>query len=494
MESPDNDEYPARHGLVPLIVNNNEVVTEITFEVISPLNNKAIYRSSAASAGEAIGAVDAAHAAFSTWSKTSPAERRTLFSNAADLMLSQREVLSTYQYLETGSDKKIAEHTVMLGVDMLRALAGVVSLVEGILPTVANVNQSAVVLKEPYGVVLGIAPWNAPFILGTRAIAIPLAAGNTVVLKGSELSPKCFWALGDIFRQAGFPKGSVNVIYSRREDAEVVTNKLISHPSIRKINFTGSTNVGSSIASLAGQHLKPLVLELGGKAPCIVLDDANLQKAAVGCVSGSFMNVSSYSQSHSGQICMATERIIVQRSIANEFRCILVNTAERMFGTNAPLMTLISVGALEKIKGLVSDAVSKGAQLVFQADAIDNANATHMGPTIITGLEPGMKLYYAESFGPVASLHVVETEEDAVALANDTQHGLTAALYTEDLARAWRLAKRLESGAVHINSPTIHDEFELPHGGYKDSGFGRFGGGPRALDEFLQTKVVTWMD
>ncbi|OJJ79206.1 uncharacterized protein ASPGLDRAFT_159344 [Aspergillus glaucus CBS 516.65] len=296
-----------------------------------------------------------------------------------------------------------------MGVLFIKDFAGRISMIEGIVPNIngSGEGEGAIVYKEPYGVILSIVPWNAPFILGTRAVALPLAAGNTVVLKGSELSPKCFWALGDIFRQAGLPAGCLNVIFHQPSDALAVTNALIAHQAVRKVNFTGSTMVGSIIASTAGRHIKPVLLELGGKASAIVLDDANLEKAAMNCAIGSFM--------HSGQICMSTERIVVQRSIADEFRQKLAETTEKLFGKDAP------------------------------------------------------------------------------ALVDDTEYGLTAALYTNNLFRGLRVVKQIDSGAVHINSMTVHDEAVLPHGGWKSSGFGRFGG-ISGYDEFLQTKTVTWQE
>ncbi|KAJ5084644.1 Aldehyde dehydrogenase N-terminal [Penicillium alfredii] len=471
--------------VTPLIINNESVVTDIKFDVRAPATGELSGHCTGASVDDALRAVEAAKAAFPAWRKSKPFDRRDVLMKAADIMASRKEELIQYQREETGAGRPFSEHTFNLGVDFIRDFAARISTIEGSVPNVTRDGEGAMVLKEPYGVILSIAPWNAPFILGTRAIALPLAAGNTVVLKGSELSPKCFWALGDIFRQAGLPAGCLNVVYHNTPDAAQVTTALIAHPAIRKINFTGSTQVGAIIAATAGRHIKPVLLELGGKASAVVLDDANLEKAAMNCAIGSFM--------HSGQICMSTERIVVQRSIAAQFRQKLAETAETLFGKDAPALGLVNSAAVSKNKNLVADAVSRGANLLF-GDAQSNESInTIMRPIIVDNVTKDMDMYATESFGPTVSLMVVDTEEEAVALANDTEYGLTAAVFTNNLFRGLRVARQIDSGAVHINSLTVHDEPVLPHGGWKSSGFGRFGG-TSGYDEFLQTKTVTWME
>ncbi|KAJ5398867.1 hypothetical protein N7465_009356 [Penicillium sp. CMV-2018d] len=472
-------------AVTPLIINNESIETDIKFEVHAPATGELSGYCAGVSVDDANRAVDSAQAAFPAWSKTKAHTRRDILLKAADIMDSRKEELIQYQREETGAGRPFSEATFNAGVLFIKEFAGRISTIEGTVPNVRGEGEAAIVYKEPYGVILSIAPWNAPFILGTRAIALPLAAGNTVVLKGSELSPKCFWALGDIFRQAGLPAGCLNVIFHQTSDAPAVTNALIAHPAVRKVNFTGSTMVGSIIASTAGKYIKPVLLELGGKASAIVLDDANLDKAAMNCAIGSFM--------HSGQICMSTERIVVQRSIADEFRQKLAETAEKLFGKDAPALVLVNAAAVAKNKKLVADAVSRGAKLLFgDADASESVN-TGMRPIVVDGVTKEMDMYATESFGPTVSLIVVDTEDEAIALANDTEYGLTAALYTNNLFRGLRVAKQIDSGAVHINSLTVHDEAALPHGGWKSSGFGRFGG-ISGYDEFLQTKTVTWQE
>ncbi|KAJ5654415.1 hypothetical protein N7490_001418 [Penicillium lividum] len=468
--------------VTPLIINGESVVTDIKFEVHAPATGELSGFCAGASVDDARRAVDTAQAAFPAWSKVQAYDRRDLLFRAAEIMVSRKEELIAYQCEETGAGRPFVEQTFNMGVNFIKDFAARIPTIEGIVPNVTRPGEGAMVFKEPYGVILSIAPWNAPFILGIRAVALPLAAGNTVVLKGSELSPKCFWALGDIFRQAGLPAGCMNVIYHQAADAAAVTNALIAHPAVRKVNFTGSTMVGSIIASTAGKYIKPVLLELGGKASAIVLDDADLDKAAFNCALGSFL--------HSGQICMSTERIVVQRGIADEFKTKLAAAAEMLFGKEAPALCLVNSAAVTKNKRLVSDAVSRGATLLF-GDANANETSTTMRPIIVADVNKEMEMYATESFGPTVSLMVVDTEEDAVALANDTEYGLTSAVFTSNLFRGLRVAKQIESGAVHINALTVHDEPVLPHGGWKSSGFGRFGG-IAGYDEFLQTKTVTW--
>ncbi|EGE79034.1 NAD-dependent aldehyde dehydrogenase [Blastomyces dermatitidis ATCC 18188] len=470
---------------IPLLLDNQPVITADSFDVISPNTGAVVYKCSSTSVAHAVRAVDSANAAFKSWAKVKPSARRDIFLKVIEIYERRKEELIGYAQEETGSSRMFAEFNWGLGHNLLKDVTGRTLSTAGTVPIMRDEGQSGIVYKEPYGVILSIAPWNAMFVLGLRSIVLPLAAGNTVVLKASELSPKCFWALGDIFREAQLPPGCLNVLYHRPASAAEITTALIAHPAIRKINFTGSTQVGRIIASTAGKYIKPVLLELGGKASTIVLDDADLKKAATGCVMGSFL--------HGGQICMSTERIIVQRSVIDEFRNHL---RETMATSNSnPPPVLVSAAPVIKNRNLVSNAVSKGGNILVgdNISTEETPNNTRMDPIILEGITPDMDIYHTESFGPTVSLYVVDTEQEAIQLANDTEYGLSAAVYTENLGRGLRVAKQLESGAVHINSMTVHDEPGLPHGGVKCSGFGRFGG-PAALDEFLTTKSVTWMD
>lgn len=274
------------------------------------------------------------------------------------------------------------------------------------------------------------------------------------------------------------------MIYHRPQEAAEITQTIIEHKAVKKITFTGSTAVGGIIASLAGKNLKPVLMELGGKASAIVCNDANLETAARECALGAFL--------HSGQICMSTERVLVQSKILPEFRTALQASVGAIFPASTPSVTILPA-AITKNKALIADAVEKGAKVIHGDPNIEESTKTRMAPIIVEGVKKGMDLYYTESFGPSVSLIPFETEEEAIAMANDTDYGLSGAVFTESLGRGLRIAKQIETGAVHINSMSVHDEPNLPHGGAKKSGWGRFNGN-FGMDEFLRIKIITFQD
>ncbi|KAF7352467.1 Clathrin assembly protein [Mycena venus] len=393
---------------------------------------------------------------------------------------------------ETGSTEMFANVNLAATAEHLRDTAGKCSSIAGSIPICQDEGTSALVLKEPYGVVLGIAPWNAPHALGVRAVLYPLAAGNTCILKGSELSPRAFYEIGRIFTDAGLPAGVLNVLYTSRADSAAITTQLINAPAVRKINFTGSTAVGSIIAAAAGRALKPCLLELGGKAAAIVLDDADLELAAMQCTIGAFL--------HSGQICMSTERILVQANIVDKFRTALQGALAGFAPPNSPAPVLVQSAGVTRNRALVADALGKGAKLLHGDHTAEEPHpetgapsATRLRPMVVEGVTPEMDLYRNESFGPSVSLISVKDEDEAIAISNDSDYGLSSAIFTRDLARGLRVARRLDSGAVHINAMSVHDEVNLPHGGVKNSGWGRFNG-QWGIDEFLRIKTVTFKE
>ncbi|KAF2755338.1 aldehyde dehydrogenase [Pseudovirgaria hyperparasitica] len=471
---------------IPLLINGENIVTKNTFDVISPSTSECIWRCSSATVDDARAAVTAAGNAFPAWSKTKPAFRRDILLRAADILTARADECADYMMQETGAAHYFSrDFNVPLTADVLRDLAGRISGIMGSIPTPAAEGANALVYKEPYGVVLGIAPWNAPFVLGLRSIIYPLAAGNTCVLKGSELSPRVFWAIGDVLREAGLPDGCLNVIYHRTADAAAVTTALIEDPLVKKVNFTGSTAVGRIIASQAGKNLKPVLMELGGKASAIVLDDADVQRAAEQCALGAFL--------HSGQICMSTERILVHKAIMAEFIPALQAAVTKAFPTDKPAPILIQPAGVTKNKSLISNAVENGAKILHGDPNLSEASNTRLRPIIVGDVTEKMDIYKTESFGPSVSVIEVQSEEEAVRIANDTEYGLSAAVFTENLNRGLRVAKQIESGAVHINSMSVHDESALPHGGVKASGWGRFNA-TWGLEEFLRTKTITFQD
>ena len=471
---------------VPLLIDGQEVTTEKTFSVTSPVTNHAIWSCSSASDKDAVRAAEAAQAALPAWRATKPSFRRDILLRASDIMKERAAECAEYMQIETGAEPSYAAgFNVPSAIEQLRDVAGrIVTTMVGTQPACLQEGKYAMMSKEPYGVILGISPWNAPYILGLRAISYAIAGGNTCILKGSELSPRCFWAIGDILMKAGLPPGVVNVIYHRPEDAPAVTSALIQHPFVKKINFTGSTHMGGIIAEQAGKALKPVLMELGGKAPAIVLADADLEKAAKGVVHGAF--------AHSGQVCMSTERVCVHESIVKPFEEALKKEVEERYpkGKGAPI--LVTAGGPKKSKSLIKDAVGKGARVLSGDAEANEDSATRMRPIVIGDINKDMDIYYTESFGPTVSVIPFKEEKEAIEIANDTEYGLSSSVFTEDLMAGLRIAKQIETGAVHINASSVHDEPNLPHGGVKQSGWGRFNG-TAGIEEFLVSKVVTWM-
>lgn len=271
-----------------------------------------------------------------------------------------------------------------------------------------------------------------------RSLLFPLAAGNTVVFKGSEFCPRTWWAIGNVLAEAGLPAGALNVLVHRPEDAAQITTALIEDPAIKKLNFTGSTAVGRIIASQAGKNLKPVLMELGGKASAIVLDDAELKNAATQCALGAFL--------HSGQICMSSERILVHKNIKPQFIEAFKGAVEGIFGGDKPAPVLVNAVGVERNRRLISQAVEAGAKVVYGDHTQEEKHNTHMRPIVVDGVKKDMDLFYTESFGPSVSVIEISSDEEAVEIANDTDYGLSGAVFTENLARGLRIAKQIETG------------------------------------------------
>jgi benzaldehyde dehydrogenase (NAD) len=341
----------------------------------------------------------------------------------------------------------------------------------------------ALATRRPAGVVLGIAPWNAPVILPVRAVAVPLACGNTVVLKGSELCPATHGLVVETLQEAGLPKGVINYVTNAPADAGRVVEAMVAHPAVRRISFTGSTRVGTIVAQTCAKYLKPVLLELGGKAPLVILDDADLEAAVSAAVFGAFAN--------SGQICMSTERIVVDEKVADAFvkrfaeRAVELPLGDPRKGP-VVLGSVIDESTVTRCNALIDDAVAKGAVMVCGSQA----TSTLMPATVLDYVTPSMRIYHEESFGPVKSIVRVNGVDEAVRVANDTEYGLSAAVFGRDIARAWAVAQRIDSGMCHVNGPTVHDEAQMPFGGVKGSGYGRFGG-QAGIDAFTEMRWVT---
>jgi acyl-CoA reductase-like NAD-dependent aldehyde dehydrogenase len=454
-----------------------------SFDKTDPFTGDSAGSAAAAGREDARAAADAAAKAFPEWAATPPAGRRELLQKAAGLISERAQDIAAIVTEETGGTFGWGMFNCSLAAGMLGEAAAQTTAATGeIIPS--NVpGLTAMGVRQPAGVVLGIAPWNAPVILGTRAIASPLAYGNTVILKASEVCPRTHAEIGRALADAGMPPGVVNVVTHEADDAPDVVDELIAHPAVRRINFTGSTRVGRLIAENAARHLKRVLLELGGKAPLVVLPDADLDEAVAAAKFGAFM--------HQGQICMSTERVVVDRSVAGDFASLLGEKAGALKvgdprDPETQIGPMVNAGAVERVSGLVKDAVEHGAQVVTGGEA----DGALFPPTVLTGVTPQMRIYGEESFGPVVGLVEVDGADEAVQVANDTEYGLAAAVFGKHVPAALDVARRIESGICHVNGATVHDEPQMPFGGVKASGFGRFGG-KAAIEEFTELRWIT---
>lgn len=470
---------------ISLLINGERLPASsgATFERRNPLDGSVATTAPAATVSDALAAVDAAAQAFPAWSALGPGERRGLLMKAAHALEAKGSAFAAAIAAETGGSAMWAGFNVHLAAGILLEAASMTTQISGeVIPSDVP-GSLAMGLRQAAGVVLGMAPWNAPVILGVRAIAMPLACGNTVVLKASELSPATHGLIVEALQEAGIPKGVVNFITNAPQDAPAIVEAMIAHPAVRRVNFTGSTRVGKVIAAACARYLKPAVLELGGKAPLVVLDDADIDAAVNGAAFGAFAN--------SGQICMSTERIIVDRTIADDFVARLAAKAQGLpvgDPRNGPVVlgSVVDMSTVHRCNALIDDALAKGAKLVCGG----KSDSTLMPATLLDHVTAEMKIYHEESFGPVKPIVRVNGVEEAIACANDNEYGLSAAVFGRDIARALTVARRIESGICHVNGPTVHDEAQMPFGGVKGSGMGRFGG-KAGIAEFTDLRWIT---
>lgn len=456
-----------------------------SYDRIDPVTGAVASTAAAAGDTDALAAVAAAHAAFPGWSRTSPQERRALLLKAAAAMEARMDDFIAAAMAETGATGPWIGFNVTLAAGILREAASIVTQAGGEIIPSNKPGCLSMAVARPHGVCLGIAPWNAPVILGTRAVAVPVALGNTAVLKSSEMCPETHRLIGQCFVDAGFPPGVVNVISNAPEDAGAIVETLIRAPEVRHVNFTGSTRVGRIIGRLAGENLKPVLLELGGKAPFVVLEDADIDAAVNAAIFGCYMN--------QGQICMSTERMIVVDSVADEFaRKFAARAAALPAGDprgQVVLGGLCLPGAADRMEELIADATAKGGRVL----AGGSRDGAVVAATVIDGVTPEMRIHSEESFGPVKPIIRVRDEAEALRVANDSDYGLSSAMFSRDIRRAMGFAEQLETGICHINGPTVNDEPQAPFGGVKASGHGRFGG-KAGIAEFTQLRWVTIED
>ena len=470
-----------------LLINGEQVPAAggRTTEDLSPTDGSVIATLAAASPADVTKAVDAADAAFAGWSVTAPSQRRQILFRAGDLLEARAEAAAELMAREAGGTFGWSLFNVGLAANMFREAAGLATAPIGDVLATDDPDAISLAVRQPVGVVAAFAPWNAPIILGTRAIAAPLAVGNTVVVKASEDAPlACALFLADILHEAGLPPGVLNVVTNDRGDGPVIAETLIGDRRVRRVNFTGSTATGRHIAELAARNLTPALLELGGKNSVLVLDDADLGYAVEAVAFGAYLN--------SGQVCMSADRVLVHRAVADEFTARLAEKAKGL-PTGAPadrsvvIGPLIDADAARRVATLVDEAAGAGARVLAGGGTPDGA---HYPATVLAGVTPQMRIHTEEIFGPVCTVLTVADEDEAVAVANDSPYGLTAGVVTADQPRGLAVARRLRTGIVHVNDQSVHDEPMAPFGGVGDSGFGRFGG-RAVLDAFTDLRWIT---
>lgn len=471
-----------------LIIDNlaKEASSGLTFERRNPVDGSLVSTSQAATVEDAMAAVKSCAAAFPAWAATGPTFRRDILLKAASLMEERIDALTAMMVAETGASQPWAGFNAHLSPNMLREAASLTTQIKGEVIPADKPGMFSMALRRPAGVVLSIAPWNAPIILAVRAICTALACGNTVILKASELSAGTQYLLAQIMIDAGLPPGVLNFITNAPADSAAVAEAMISQPQVRRVNFTGSTRTGRLVAATCAKYLKPVLLELGGKAPMLVLADADIDNAVRAAAFGAYM--------HQGQICMSTERIVVDESIADEFAHKLAAKAATLHAApplqgHAPLGAMVDTHAADRVQALIDDAINKGA-VRLTAGAREGAV---MSASLLDHVTAEMKIYHEESFGPLTCMVRVKGYDEAVRVANDTEYGLSSAIFTRDVTLALKLAQQLDFGCCHINGPTVYDEAQMPLGGMKASGYGRFGGLP-GVHEFTEVQWVTIED
>ena len=469
-----------------LIIDNQHIAANggASYARVSPTSGQTVTIAAAASVDDALKAVDSASLAFKTWSLTGPMERRRILLKAADALEARMGEFIDVMAKEVGASELWSGFNVMLAANLFREAASLVTQIQGETIPTDKPGALSMTVRQPVGVVLSIVPWNGPVVLAARAIAYPIACGNTVVFRASEASPRTHQLVVEALLEAGLPAGVLNFLTNAPADAPEIIDALIAHPAVRRINFTGSTKVGRIIAQKAAPQLKRCLLELGGKAPLVVLDDANVDEAVKAAVFGAFL--------YQGQICMSTERLVVDELVADAF---VAKFAERAAALPAgdPATTpgcvigpMVSADNGARLNALIDDAVGKGARLVCGG----YADGAVMPATILDHVTPAMRIYDEETFGPITTVVRVQGVEEAIRVANDTAYGLSAAVFGRDVQRALAVALRIDAGSVHVNGATVQNEAQAPYGGTKHSGYGKFDG-RAVIDEFTDLKWIT---
>ncbi|WP_065571377.1 NAD-dependent succinate-semialdehyde dehydrogenase [Microbacterium oleivorans] len=453
-----------------------------TLDVVDPSTGEVIRSIADASPADGIRALDAAVAAQEAWAATAPRERSEILRRAFDLVQQRKEDLALLMTLEMGKPLAESRGEVAYGGEFLRWFSEEAVRISGRYGMNPEGTGRIVVSQRPVGPSFFITPWNFPLAMATRKIAPALAAGCTVVVKPAELTPLTTLFFVELLAEAGVPAGVVNVITTASSGA--VSGPIIADPRLRKLSFTGSTPVGQKLIAQAAEGVLRVSMELGGNAPFVVFDDADLDKAVDGAMLAKFRNI--------GQACTAANRFIVHESVAAEFSRRVADRVREMTvgrGTEdgVQIGPLIDDRAVSKAKDLVGDAVERGARVVVGGNALEGPG-TFYEPTVVEGVVPGSAILREEIFGPVLAISTFSDEDEAVRLANDTEYGLVSYVFTQDLARGHRMIDRLETGMMGLNVGVVSNA-AAPFGGVKQSGIGREGG-LEGIHEYLNVKYT----
>jgi len=461
----------------------HDVSDKASFKVFNPATGAVCTEVADASVDDVKCAISAANDANESWRDLSHTRRAGFLLQAADIMEQRQQDFVDALIEEGGSWIGKAMFETGYSIEALRAAAAMVFHMNGeVLPS--EHGKVSMAVRQPLGVISVISPWNFPLLLSVRGFAVAMAIGNTIVLKPSEETPLAGGLLlAEVFEAAGLPAGVFNVVTCSRSNVKQLGDEMVASPAVRGISFTGSTAVGRQIAGQAGSLLKKACVELGGKDALLVLDDADIGRAVNAATFGSFM--------HQGQICMSVERIIVLQAVADEFTRRLVANVKTL-GMGDPtsmgdvIGPLINEKQLQNVHDQVVDAVEKGAELLTGG----NYDGLFYEPTVLTGVRPDMKIFSEETFGPVAAIITVADVDAAIAMANDSEYGLSAGIISRDENKAMDVAHRLETGMVHINDSSVNDEAHVPFGGVKNSGMGRQNG-KYSVEAFSELRWIT---
>ena len=466
-----------------MFIGGRSVAARKTFADLNPADGSLWAQVPDGGRDEARAAIEAAHAAFASWSALPFNRRAHYMAKVAEVFEKRKlQIVEALQAEGGGWFGKGMFETGYVPEIFHAAAASSYAPIGEVIPS--EHGKLSLALRQPVGVVSVISPWNFPVLLTGRGIAFALAAGNTVVLKPSEETPYCGGLLfAEVFAEAGVPEGVLNVVTCSRANVQAVGEELIENPRVKGVSFTGSTAVGRQVAARAGAHLKKCCVELGGKDALIVCDDADLERASAAASFGSFM--------HQGQICMSVEKVLVHEKVFDEFMRRFVERAAKLKVGDPKdksniIGPLINDRQAAKVKDQIADALARGARAVLGG----KVNGRFVEPTILVGVTPDMKVYRDETFGPVAPVIPFRTDDEAIALANDTEYGLSSGVITRDEQRGLAIARRLETGMCHINCSPVNDEPHAPFGGSKASGQGRHGG-RWATETFTETRWIT---